>query len=261
MQAIGMIETRGLTAAIEAADTMVKAANVKLVGYELARGGGLVTVKVEGDVGAVKAAVEAAAAAASKIGRVVSKHVIPRPASGLDKMICSEDTVGKRKRKAGKETPPPVDGRDGNADSGEEQEKAADEGGEERGELTPEDGKDDETAAEEAAPDSEEKDRETESEPEDRAREAAADVMAGAEEEDVPADEPENDEERLGGAAPPSVAVEPESAVPEKEDLAAEEAKDEQEVCNLCGDPKCPRRKGERHTLCIHYQPKGGVNG
>jgi len=123
MQAIGMIETRGLTAAIEAADTMVKAANVKLVGYELARGGGLVTVKVEGDVGAVKAAVEAAAAAASKIGRVVSKHVIPRPASGLDKMICSEDTVGKRKRKAGKETPPPVDGRDGNADSGEEQEK------------------------------------------------------------------------------------------------------------------------------------------
>ncbi|MFS8629727.1 MAG: hypothetical protein LOD92_00845, partial [Bacillales bacterium] len=69
------------------------------------------------------------------------------------------------------------------------------------------------------------------------------------------------DEERLGGAAPPSVAVEPESAVPEKEDLAAEEAKDDQEVCNLCGDPKCPRRKGERHTLCIHYQPKGGVNG
>ena len=76
--ALGLIETRGLVAAIEAADAMVKAANVRLIGREQI-GGGLVTVMVRGDVGAVKAATDAAAAAAGKIGEIVSVHVIPRP--------------------------------------------------------------------------------------------------------------------------------------------------------------------------------------
>jgi ethanolamine utilization protein EutM len=76
--AIGMIETRGVVPAIEAADAMVKAANVKLVAKEAA-GGGLVAVIVRGDVGAVKAATDAGAAAANKIGEVLSVHVIPRP--------------------------------------------------------------------------------------------------------------------------------------------------------------------------------------
>lgn len=77
-QALGMVETKGLVAAIEAADAMVKAANVTLVGKEKI-GSGLVTVMVRGDVGAVKAAVEAGAAAAKRIGELVSTHVIPRP--------------------------------------------------------------------------------------------------------------------------------------------------------------------------------------
>lgn len=77
-EALGMIETRGLVSAIEAADAMVKAANVHLVGRELV-GGGLVTVMVRGDVGAVKAATDAGAAAAQRIGELVSVHVIPRP--------------------------------------------------------------------------------------------------------------------------------------------------------------------------------------
>lgn len=77
--ALGMVETRGLVAAIEAADAMVKAANVQLVGKEQV-GGGLVTVMVRGDVGAVKAATDAGAAAAEKIGELISVHVIPRPA-------------------------------------------------------------------------------------------------------------------------------------------------------------------------------------
>lgn len=77
-EALGLIETRGLVAAIEAADTMVKAANVSLQKKELV-GGGLVTVTVRGDVGAVKAAVEAGAEAARKVGELVSVHVIPRP--------------------------------------------------------------------------------------------------------------------------------------------------------------------------------------
>ena len=78
MQALVMIETKGLVASIEAADAMVKAANVTLIGKEHV-GGGLVTVMVRGDVGAVKASVDAGAAAAERVGELVSIHVIPRP--------------------------------------------------------------------------------------------------------------------------------------------------------------------------------------
>ena len=77
-EALGMIETRGLVGSIEAADAMVKAANVHLIG-KVHVGGGLVTVMVRGDVGAVKAAVEAGAASAKRVGELVSMHVIPRP--------------------------------------------------------------------------------------------------------------------------------------------------------------------------------------
>ena len=78
LNALGMVETKGLVAAIEAADAMVKAANVTLIGKEHV-GGGLVTVLVRGDVGAVKAATDAGAAAAERVGELVSIHVIPRP--------------------------------------------------------------------------------------------------------------------------------------------------------------------------------------
>lgn len=84
--ALGMIETKGLVGAIEAADAMTKAANVELVGYEKI-GSGLVSVMVRGDVGAVKAAVEAGAAAASRVGEIVSTHVIPRPHADTEKLI------------------------------------------------------------------------------------------------------------------------------------------------------------------------------
>jgi microcompartment protein CcmL/EutN len=94
VNALGLIETAGLTAAIEAADTAVKAANVRLIGYELARDDGYTCVKVEGDVGAVKAAVDSARASAAKIGRVVSTQVIPRPAKGTEAMAFSKATVG-----------------------------------------------------------------------------------------------------------------------------------------------------------------------
>jgi ethanolamine utilization protein EutM len=77
-RALGLVETHGLVAATEAADAMVKAANVRLIGRQQP-GGGLITILVEGDVGAVKAAVDAGAAAASAVGKVVSTHVIPRP--------------------------------------------------------------------------------------------------------------------------------------------------------------------------------------
>lgn len=85
-EALGMVETKGLVGAIEAADAMVKAANVILIGYEKI-GSGLVTVMVRGDVGAIKAATDAGAAAASKVGEVVSVHVIPRPHSDVEKIL------------------------------------------------------------------------------------------------------------------------------------------------------------------------------
>lgn len=85
-EALGMVETRGLTAAIEAADAMVKAAEVVLIGTEKI-GSGLVTVMVRGDVGAVKSSVEAGAANAAKLGELVATHVIPRPHNDVEKIL------------------------------------------------------------------------------------------------------------------------------------------------------------------------------
>ena len=92
MKALGMIETRGLVASIEAADAMVKAANVTLTCKEHV-GGGLVTVMVRGDVGAVKAAVDAGAAAAERVGELVSVHVIPRPHEELEGILTTPAPV------------------------------------------------------------------------------------------------------------------------------------------------------------------------
>lgn len=86
LNALGMIETKGLVGAIEAADAMVKAANVTLIGRETI-GGGLITVMVKGDVGAVKAATDAGAAAAERVGELVSVHVIPRPHDEIEGIL------------------------------------------------------------------------------------------------------------------------------------------------------------------------------
>lgn len=90
---LGMIETKGLVAAIEAADAMVKSANVQLIGKEQV-GGGLVTVMVRGDVGAVKAATDAGASAAEKVGELISVHVIPRPHTEVDNILPHGRTSG-----------------------------------------------------------------------------------------------------------------------------------------------------------------------
>ncbi len=88
LEALGMVETRGLVAAIEAADAMVKAANVQLIGTEKI-GSGLVSVMVRGDVGAVKSAVEAGSTSASRLGELVATHVIPRPHEDVEKILPS----------------------------------------------------------------------------------------------------------------------------------------------------------------------------
>ena len=87
-QALGMVETKGLVGSVEAADAMVKAANVNLIG-KVHVGGGLVTVMVRGDVGAVKSATDAGAASASRVGELVSVHVIPRPHEEVERILPS----------------------------------------------------------------------------------------------------------------------------------------------------------------------------
>jgi microcompartment protein CcmL/EutN len=90
-EALGMVETRGLIGSVEAADAMVKAANVTLIGKEYI-GAGYVTVMVRGDVGAVKAATDAGAAAARRVGELVSVHVIPRPHSEVERILPKGST-------------------------------------------------------------------------------------------------------------------------------------------------------------------------
>ncbi|MFW6001327.1 MAG: BMC domain-containing protein [Halanaerobium sp.] len=85
-EALGLIETKGFIGAVEAADAMVKAANVKLIGYEKI-GSGLITVMVKGDVGATKAATDAGAAAAGRVGELISVHVIPRPHQDVETLL------------------------------------------------------------------------------------------------------------------------------------------------------------------------------
>jgi microcompartment protein CcmL/EutN len=107
---VGFIETAGLAAAIAAADTAVKSANIKIIGYEFARGDGMSTVKIEGDVSAVKMALLSASAVASTVGKVVSVDVIPRPAAGLEALVYTKDTVGLKSDKVApkqKATPKP----------------------------------------------------------------------------------------------------------------------------------------------------------
>jgi ethanolamine utilization protein EutM len=101
--ALGMVETRGLVGAVEAADAMVKAANVVLIGSEYV-GGGYVTVMVRGDVGAVKAATDAGAAAAKRVGELISVHVIPRPHENVEMILphTSKGAFGGRSEEAKK---------------------------------------------------------------------------------------------------------------------------------------------------------------
>ena len=106
-KSLGLIETEGLAAGVEAADAAVKSANVELIGYELTKGGGWTTIKIQGDVGAVKAAVDAARMAAAKVNRVVSTRVIPRPSAGLDVLVHNQDTVGDALSLKGPDTPKP----------------------------------------------------------------------------------------------------------------------------------------------------------
>lgn len=220
-RALGILETVGLTAAIEAADTAVKSSNVTLLGYELSNGGGMVTIRFEGDVGAVKAALEAASAAAGRVSKVYSKLMIPRPHDELEKILYSKEVVGlvRPELEVSQEVSP------------QESEP------EEPEESEPEESKPEVSQPEETEPE--------ETEPE----ESAAPKDSEAEEEDV--------EMESMGALQAADSEENDELVFEELELEQEETdavNQSEEVCNLCFDPKCPRKKGDLRTTCIHYK-------
>lgn len=199
--ALGLIEVVGMTAAIVAADTAVKSANVRLLGYENSKGGGMITVKFEGDVGAVKAALESASVAASKVNRIVSKHLIPRPSAEIEKM-----TIPKSKAPLEKQTEIlPVDDKElVIAISVENSNQAVEEG----------------PVVEEGI--SEEK--------QDVERQEELVMEEQTEKKSDEQEEPSDSLLEVG----------------------------DHEVCNICKDPNCTRRKGEARTMCIHYHATVG---
>jgi len=212
--AIGMVETVGLLAAYEAADVAVKSANVKLIGYEISRGG-MVVIKFSGDIGAVKSAVDAASAAASRLGKVFSSHVIPRPHQDIDKkMIFTDDTVGYKKDKNLEE----------NVEKTSEESKEI---------VETKESKETKEESKEIVETKESKEETEEADIEDQLE----DVDLEEQEEEIEADTQESNEE-----------------------FDEELEKDDGDICNLCGDPDCPRRKGELRTDCIHYDEIMGTD-
>lgn len=226
-KALGLIETIGLAAAIEACDTALKSANINLIGYELSKGGGMVTVKIEGDVGAVKSAVYAAKLAAEKINKVYTTVVIPRPTDNIDGMIKSHDTVGIQKsvnetknniKKDNKENR--IKEREGNSDLGPEEKPL------EKIKL-----------------------------------ESNEEVLDKS--QIIQTDKEKVGGEKLNNTNKGENLEKPKNMLQGDEDLSAKKVLNEYEVkeiantkdvCNLCNDPKCPRRKGQPKNLCIHYK-------
>lgn len=205
LQALGMIETIGLPTAVASADAATKAANVQLLGYDLATGG-MVTVKLRGDVGAVQAAVRAGAQVGMQVGQVVSTHVIPRPHNDLEALTAQlvrgpavvstpEPAVVKpRQPRKKKEAPAPV---------------------------------------------------------------PVAEASVLVEETPLPVVVAQ---EVIVDEAGDVTFVEEVVEVEETGEISAEESAVEAtsvaavEVCNLCADPACPRRRGQPHRLCMHWE-------
>ncbi|MBC9783849.1 BMC domain-containing protein [Heliobacterium chlorum] len=213
--ALGLIEVVGLAAALEAADAAVKAANIQLVGYEMAKGGAMIVVKMTGDVGAIKAAVAAGEVAARSVNKVVSTHVIARPHQELSGMIFSRETSGRVTSKTVKD---PTGNREEASSEPDPDEKAAEEPV-----LT-------ETAV-------------------------VAEVMEKPLLEISSFDEPIVDESSIDVPDNPTELESPlETTTTTFSEIIQDVETLREETCNLCGDPKCPRKKGEPRSQCIHHR-------
>lgn len=193
-KALGLIETVGLAAAIEAADTALKTANIDLIGYELTNGGGMVTVKIKGDVSAVNTALTAAKMSASKVGSVYAVLVIPRPNRETEIMINTDSTVGLER----------VDDMEFIGTQFDENDNS----------------KNDVTSVSNGAD-----------------MIITDDVVRNDVEERVSNEIDETEFIQLGKEA---------------------SVENKKEVCNICHDPLCTRKKGQPRSLCIHYNELHG---
>lgn len=278
-EALGVIETVGMAAAIQAADTCVKSANVELIGYELTKGSGLVTIKIRGNVGAVKAAIEAAKVSAAAINKVYATLIIPRPAANLEGLIESDSTVGIKTKE-------------------EEQKNSADEENKDKVEETVNMDEENKDKAEDTANvEKENKDKvEDAANIEEESKEKIEDTVTVEEEnkdslEDSTVEASNEDLQKVEQNQKDinTVDVNNDSEVESKvltsddsnldnpnlpEDLQEEKNNDgddeeieefsqddsslneqeNDEVCNICHDPACTRKKGQPKNLCIHYK-------
>lgn len=211
---LGIIETIGLAAAVEAADVCLKSANVVLVGYEFTKGDGMVLVKIQGNVGAVKAAVDAARMAAGKVNRVVSAHVIPRPGPQTGLLIRTAETVGMIPSQEPEQEP------ESEAESYTETIDVPE------AVLT-----DPDVLASKAA-----------------REESAGEASVQTEAESVQTEEVSVQTEEV------SVQTEENIEQEEKETDFHETVEKGAYTCNICRDPQCTRRKGDLRSQCIHYK-------
>jgi microcompartment protein CcmL/EutN len=217
LDAIAVVEIKGLPAAVDFADVALKSANIRLIGYELAKGGGLVGVKICGRVDAVKAAVDAGRASAEKVsGAPAFFTIIPRPSDGANSMILSKETVGLAASDDIVKMPQQENNPLYEVELSESQEIEAT--------LQIDD-----ATKNECCSDLIEK------------SEMAEDVGANFEQED--------ESHSIARAPGVNSALDASSTV---EAVAESADSDSDPTCNICGDPKCPRHKGEPRRACIH---------
>lgn len=228
--AIGMIETVGLAAGIEAADVCLKSANVTLIGYELTKGNGMTVVKIEGNVGAVKAAIEAATVAANKVSKVFSTKVIPRPSEGIDFLMRNCDTVGYESEKAVEELVEIYE--DSDEDKNKENIEEDKDNTQEKIEVE----------VSEEISEHQINIEELEIEEEDSKLEET-DNIEGNNQELSQIDNSE-DESKDGHNLMHDII----------DKFKKKSTTEVEYTCNLCKDPKCPRQKGDLKTTCIHYE-------
>ncbi|WP_378954827.1 BMC domain-containing protein [Pelosinus sp. sgz500959] len=202
---LGLIEVVGLAAALEAADAAVKAANIEIIGYELTKGGGLVLIKLCGDVGAVKAGVEAGSMAASKVNKVLSTHVIPRPHQQLSCILESKETLGIKKE------PTPI------------------------------------VVAESQV-------TESEHEMVEEADAVQTEFQSHPQNEEEPEVQIEDEDHCEEQVIETSISeINHENSEGDDVIVADQPEKQPADLCNLCNDPACHRKKGDPKVTCIYY--------
>ncbi len=225
-KALGVIETYGLLAAVTVADTMVKAANVELIGYELARGSGMAAVKIQGDVGAVKAALASGQAQAEDMGLYRGKNLIPRPAQNLDTMVFNQKTIGYADEEVVKAAKKDNNGSVGTVPA--------------TGRKSPQMKSLVSKAKAEPAQDAKAEEKPA---PKKTSVKAAPKKPAAKKAEEKP---------QAKKAAPAKKA--PAKKAPAKKAEAGGKRRAKRRTsCDLCRDPRCTRKFGQPHKLCIHF--------